>query len=82
MNPQSNQNQKSIAYLNSKVWYRSLKVLYILILGITIGFTIPAGLILGWPSLILIAPIAILLLFEIVKRSIYWTVTGKVFPNC
>ena len=81
MDSQSNQNHKGITYLNSKVWYRFLKVLYILILGITIGFTIPAGLILGWPSLILIAPIAVLLLFEIVKRSIYSTVTGKAFPN-
>lgn len=81
MDPRSNQNQKGIIYLNSKAWYRFLKVLYILVLGMTIGFTIPAGLILGWPSLILIAPIAVLLLFEIVRRSLYYTVTGEVFPN-
>lgn len=80
MDPQNNQNQEGITYLNTKRWYRFLKVMYSLILGITIGFTIPAGLILGWPSLILIAPIAVLLVFEIVKRSIYCTVTGKAFP--
>ena len=28
MDLQSNQNQKGITYLNSKAWYRFLKVLY------------------------------------------------------
>ena len=81
MDSQNDQNQTGITYLNSRRWYRVLKVLYSLVLGGTIGFTIPAGLILGWPSLILIAPIAVLLLFEIVRRAIYYTVTGKAFPN-
>ena len=81
MDPQSNQNEKSITYLNSKAWYRLLKVLYILILGLTIGLAIGIGLILGWPQLILIAPIVVLLVFEIVKRSLYYIITGKVFPS-
>ncbi len=81
MDPQNNQNQEGITYLNTKRWYRFLKVMYSLILGITIGFTIPAGLILGWTSLILIAPIAVLLVFEIVRRSLYCIVTERIFPN-
>ena len=81
MDSQSNQDQKGIAYLNSKAWYRSLKVLYVLILGVTIGLVIAMGLIFGWSSLILIAPIAVLLLLEIGKRSLYYVVTGKVFPS-
>ena len=81
MDSQNSQNQKGIAYLNSKAWYRSLKVLYVLILGVTIGLAIAMGLIFGWPSLILIAPIAVLLLLEIGKRSLYYVVTGKVFPS-
>ncbi len=47
MDFQSNQNQKGIAYLNTKAWYRFLKVLYSLILGLTtvliVGLTINAG---------------------------------------
>ena len=81
MDSQSNQNQKGIAYLNSKAWYRFLKFMYGLILGLTIGLAIGMGLIVAWPSLILIAPIAILLVFEIVKRSLYCIVTGKIFPS-
>ncbi len=81
MDSQSNQNQKGIAYLNSKAWYRFLKVLYILILGLTIGLSIPTALVFGWLQLILIAPIAVLFLLEIAKRSIYYIVTGKVFPS-
>ena len=81
MDSQSNQNRKGIAYLNSKAWYRSLKVLYVLILGVTIGLAIAMALIFGWPSLILIAPIAVLILLEIGKRSLYYVVTGKVFPS-
>ena len=81
MDSQSNQEQKGIAYLNSKTWYRFLKVLYILILGLTIGLAIPTGLVFGWPSLILIAPIAVLLLLEMGKRSLYYITTGQVFPN-
>ena len=79
MDPQNNQNQEGTTYLNTKRWYRFLKVMYGIILGITIGFTIPAGLILGWPSLILIAPIAVLLLFEIVRRSLYYIVARRIF---
>ena len=67
MASQNDQSQKGIAYLNSKAWYRFLKVLYVLILGVTIGLVIAMGLIFGWPSLILIAPIAVLLLLEIGK---------------
>ena len=48
MASQSNQNRKGIAYLNSKAWYRSLKVLYVLILGVTIGLAIAMALIFGW----------------------------------
>ena len=81
MDFQSNQNQKGIAYLNSKAWYRFLKFMYGLILGLTIGLAIGMGLIVAWPSLILIAPIAILLVFEIVKRSLYCIVTGRIFPR-
>ena len=81
MDSQNSQNQKGIACLNSKAWYRSLKVLYVLILGVTIGLAIAMGLIFGWPSLILIAPIAVLLLLQIGKRSLYYVVTGKVFPS-
>ena len=61
MASQGDQDQKGIAYLNSKAWYRFLKVLDVLILGVTIGLAIPMGLIFGWPSLILIAPIAVLI---------------------
>ena len=81
MEIQSNQNRKDITYLNSKEWYRFLKVLYVLILGVTIGLAIGMALILGWPQLILIAPIAVLFLLEIGKRSLYYIVTGKIFPS-
>ncbi len=81
MDSQSNQNQKDITYLNSKPWYRFLKVLYILILGLTIGLSIPTALVFGWLQLILIAPIAVLFLLEIAKRSLYYVVTGRVFPS-
>ena len=81
MDAQSNQNQKGIAYLNSKVWYRFLKVLYILILGLTIGLSIPTALVFGWLQLILIAPVVVLFILEIGKRSLYYIVTRKVFPN-
>ena len=81
MDSQSNQTQKDIAYLNGKAWYRFLKVLYILILGLTIGLSIPTALVFGWLQLILIAPIAVLFLLEIAKRSLYYVVTGKVFPS-
>ena len=53
MESQNSQPQKDIAYLNSKAWYRFLKVLYILILGLTIGLSIPTALVFGWPPLIL-----------------------------
>ena len=49
MASQNDQSQKGIAYLNSKAWYRFLKVLDVLILGVTIGLAIPMGLIFGWP---------------------------------
>ena len=81
MDVQNNQNQKNITYLNSKAWYRSLKVLYILILGLTIGLSIPTALVFGWLQLILIAPVVVLFILEIGKRSLYYIVTGKVFPN-
>ena len=81
MDSQSNRNQKDITYLNSKPWYRFLKVLYILILGLTIGLSIPTALVFGWLQLILIAPIAVLFLLEIAKRSLYYIITGRVFPN-
>ena len=45
MTAPTNQNQKGIAYLNSKAWYRFLKVLYVLILGVTIGLSIPIALV-------------------------------------
>ena len=81
MDSQSSQNQKGIAYLNSKPWYRFLKVTYILILGLTIGLSIPTALVFGWLPLMLIAPIVVLFLLEIAKRSLYYVVTGKVFPS-
>ena len=81
MDSQNNQNHKGIGYLNSKAWYRFLKVLYILILGLTIGLSIAIALIFGWLQVILIAPIAVLFLLEIGKRSLYYIVTGKVFPS-
>ena len=81
MDSQSDQNQKDITYLNSKAWYRFLKVLYLLILGVTIGLAVGMALILGWPQLILIAPVVVLLILEIAKRSLCYTVTGKVFPT-
>ena len=81
MDSQTNQDQRSIAYLNGKAWYRFVKVLYILILGLTIGLAIPIGLVFGWPQLILIAPIVVLFLLEIGKRSLYYIITGRVFPN-
>ena len=81
MDLQSNQNQKGITYLNGKAWYRVLKVLYILILGLTIGLAIPTGLVFGWLQLILIAPIAVLLLLEIGKRSLYYIITGRICPK-
>ena len=79
MDSQSNEDQKDITYLNNKAWYRFLKVLCILILGLTIGLAIPAGLVFGWSQLILIAPVVVLILLEIGKRSLYYIVTGKVF---
>ena len=81
MDSQSNQDQRSIAYLNGKAWYRFVKVLYILILGLTIGLAIPIGLVFGWPQFMLIAPIVVLFLLEIGKRSLYYIITGRVFPN-
>ena len=42
---QNDQSQKGIAYLNSKAWYRFLKVLYVLIFGLTIGLAIAMGVI-------------------------------------
>jgi hypothetical protein len=81
MASQGDQDQKGIAYLNSKAWYRFLKVFYVLTLGATIGLAIAAGVISGEPMLILIPPIAVLLLLEIGKRSLYYVVTGKIFPN-
>lgn len=81
MTAPTNQNQKGIAYLNSKAWYRFLKVLYVLILGVTIGLSIPIALVFGWLHLILIAPVVILFILEIGKRSLYYIVTGRVFPN-
>ena len=81
MDSQSNQNQEGIIYLNTKRWYRSLKVLYILILGLTIGLSIPTALVFGWLQLILVAPLVVLFILEIGKRSLYYIVTGKVFPN-
>ena len=95
MDSQSNRNQKEIKVLyilgpttlvfgwlqNSKPIGIVLKVLYILILGLTIGLSIPTTLVFGWLQLILIAPIAVLFLLEIAKRSIYCIVTGRIFPN-
>ena len=81
MTAPTNQNQKGIAYLNGKAWYRFLKVLYVLILGLTIGLSIPIALVFGWLQLILIAPAAILFMLEIGKRSLYYIVTGKIFPT-
>ena len=81
MASQNDQSQRGIAYLNSKAWYRLLKVLYVLIFGLTIGLAITMGVIFGELMLILIPPVAVLLLLEIGKRSLYYVVTGKVFPN-
>ena len=81
MEARSNQNQKGITYLNSRAWYRLLKVLYILILGLTIGLSILIALVFGWLQLILIAPVIVLFILEIGKRALYYIVTGNVFPN-
>ena len=81
MDSQSNQNQKGIVYLNSKAWYRFLKVLYILIFGATIGLAIAIGLIFGAPMLILILPVAVLLLLEIGKRPLYYSVGSGCFRH-
>ena len=81
MTTPTNQNQKGIGYLNGKTWYRFLKVVYVLILGLTIGLSIPIALVFGWLQLILIAPAVILFILEIGKRSLYYIITGKVFPN-
>lgn len=79
MDPQSSQNQKGIAYLNSKAWYRFLKVLYVLILGPTIVGSILGALQNGFR--VLIIPVVVLFLLEIPKRSLYYVVAGRVFPN-
>ena len=81
MTTPTNQHQKGIVYLNGKAWYRFLKVLYVLILGLTIGLSVPIALVFGWLQLILIAPLVILFILEIGKRSLYYIITGKVFPN-
>ena len=78
MDPQSNQNQKSIAYLNGKAWYRFLKVLYVLLLI----FTILSVMFVGEFSKLSIGFLVIILfLLEIGKRSIYYIITGRVFPS-
>lgn len=86
MDCQSNQNQKGITYLNTKAGYRLLKVLYILILGLGIGVGIlvilPGGIVEGWQlSVAALISMAVLIILEIAKRSLYYIVIGRVFPN-
>ncbi len=78
MDSQSNQNQKGIAYLNSKAWYRFLKVLYVLILICAIML---AMFVEGLTKQSIGFLVIILLLLEIGKRSLYYIITGRVFPN-
>ena len=82
MDPQSNHNQKGIAYLNSKAWYRFLKVLYVLIVGTVIGLFIYELVFFDWHHpLFWIASIVVFFFLEIPKRSLYYVVAGRVFPN-
>ncbi|WP_407057151.1 zinc-ribbon domain-containing protein [Desulfobacter postgatei] len=68
--------------LNKKMWYRSLKVIYFLVIisYIIVSFNfaiIEENSIRGFIILVLI----ILIIAEIIKRSFYYIYLGKIFPK-
>lgn len=82
-------NKKTISYLNSKTWYRFLKVifLFLLLVIIIIVNCVAIDNILSSPSLESIflffigGNIATLLFFEILRRVFYYIVLGAIRPK-
>lgn len=80
--------KNTVSYLNTKIWYRFIKVIYIFfyVLGLLIGFgvgieEIPYD---GWLEGIgmsLAGGIGIILFFELIKHSFYYIVLGNFFPK-
>lgn len=79
------ENNKTISYLNSKIWYRSLKVIFLLLLSIVIllvNVVILDDGIFGIIFLdILTGNILILIFFEVLRRVFYYIVLGKIIPK-
>lgn len=73
-------NEKIASNINQKIWYRALKVLYIL--GIAIGIVISLGIAIdeSEPIAFLSLGLLTLLISEILKRSFYYIYLGKMFP--
>jgi len=79
------ENKKTISYLNGKVWYRLLKIVYIL--AFVDGFLnfyaenyqyradSDYWLSIIWDTLLL------LFLFELIRRTFYYVVLGKFNPE-
>lgn len=66
--------------LNKKMWYRALKVLYIV--GIIVGIILSIGIAIdnGEISAFVIITLLTLIIAEIFKRSFYYIYLGKIFP--
>ncbi|MCH7759309.1 hypothetical protein IID20_03050 [Patescibacteria group bacterium] len=78
---------KTTKYLQTKIWYRFFKVIYIF------GFI---GMLFFWNIVIyssfgdffkqtilyfFIGNIVIILIFEIIKRAFYYVILGKIYPK-
>lgn len=75
---------KTISHLNSKVWYRFLKVIFIAALFIVLLFW---NVIFGYASSdfnfndIIIGNLIILFVFETARRSFYYIALGTIRPE-
>lgn len=67
--------------LNKKIWYRILKVLYLL--GIILGITMSLGIAIAdsEPIAFFVLTLITFLISEFIKRSFYYIYFGKIFPK-
>jgi hypothetical protein len=86
------ENKKTVAYLNSKVWYRTLKILYILSLififikssssGYTcIGYRETPCDYWFWFKNMLIDLLILGIAFETIRRIFYYIILGTIRPK-
>jgi len=79
--PKKKIKESELEQLNSKIWYRVLKVLYFL--GIALGTLMSLGVAIAEedPIAFFSLFLATLIISEVIKRSFYYIILGKIFPK-